>query len=137
MVRITIQISVLDDLCSYYVDGGGFEHVVGEGLDGMATEQGYYALASYFRFRNGQTSLYDMSDVEIKKAGLVMGDVTGDGEVDANDLTVLSRHVARIEELKDEGLISAADINKDGDVSADDLTLLSRYVARIVSTLGE
>ena len=58
-------ISVLDALCSYYVEGGGFEHVEGGGVDGMATEQGYYALASYFRFKDGQTSLYDMSDVII------------------------------------------------------------------------
>ena len=58
-------LSVLDDLCSYYVEGGGFEHVEGGGLDGMATEQGYYALAAYFRFKDGQTSLYDMSDVTI------------------------------------------------------------------------
>ena len=61
-------LSVLDNLCSYYVEGGGFEHVKGGGLDGMATEQGYYALAAYFRFKDGQTSLYDMSDVEIEKS---------------------------------------------------------------------
>lgn len=60
-------ISVLDALCSYYVEGGGFEHVEGGGVDGMATEQGYYALASYFRFKDGQTALYDMTDVEIAK----------------------------------------------------------------------
>jgi len=61
-------ISVLDALCSYYVEGGGFEHVEGGGLDGMATEQGCYALAAYFRFKDNKTSLYDMSDVEIAKA---------------------------------------------------------------------
>ena len=60
-------ISVLDALCSYYVEGGGFEHVEGGGVDGMATEQGYYALTSYFRFKDGQTALYDMTDVEIAK----------------------------------------------------------------------
>ena len=31
--------------------------------DGMATEQGYYALTAYYRFIEGKTSLYDMSDV--------------------------------------------------------------------------
>lgn len=41
-------ISVLDALCSYYVTGGGFSHTSGEGRDGMATEQGYYALAAYY-----------------------------------------------------------------------------------------
>ena len=56
-------ISVLDALCSYYVTGGGFSHTSGEGRDGMATEQGYYALAAYYRFVNKQNRLYDMTDV--------------------------------------------------------------------------
>ena len=32
-------------------------------LDGMATEQGYYALAAYFRMLDGKTGLYNMTDV--------------------------------------------------------------------------
>ena len=55
--------SAVDALCTYAVDGGGFKHVADGELNGMATEQGYYALVSYFRLMNGQTSLYDMSDV--------------------------------------------------------------------------
>ena len=55
-----------DALASFYVDGGGFRHTASGELDGMATEQGYYALAAYYRFVNGQTSLYDMSDVTIQ-----------------------------------------------------------------------
>ena len=58
--------TVLDALASFYVDGGGFRHTASGELDGMATEQGYYALAAYYRFVNGQTSLYDMSDVTIQ-----------------------------------------------------------------------
>ena len=58
----------VDALCGYYVAGGGFSHTAdGEGRSGMATEQGYYALAAYYRLLNGQTSLYDMSDVTIKE----------------------------------------------------------------------
>ena len=75
-------ISVLDALCSYYVEGGGFEHVEGGGVDGMATEQGYYALASYFRFKAGKTALYDMSDVELGAAA-----TQNDIIVDADDRT--------------------------------------------------
>ena len=59
--------SVVDALCSFYVDEGGFRHVIGNGLNGMATEQGYYALTAYMRFLDGKTALYDMSDVEINK----------------------------------------------------------------------
>lgn len=55
--------SALDALLRYYVDGGGFRHLLEGERDGMATEQGYYALTAYFRFRNGETALYDMTDV--------------------------------------------------------------------------
>ena len=58
--------TVLDALASFYVTGGGFKHTADGERNGMATEQGYYALAAYFRFVNGQTSLYDMSDVTIQ-----------------------------------------------------------------------
>ena len=58
--------TVLDALAGFYVDGGGFKHTADGERNGMATEQGYYALAAYYRFVNGQTSLYDMSDVTIQ-----------------------------------------------------------------------
>jgi len=56
-------ISLVDALCSYYVEGGGFRHTPDGQLDGMATEQGYYALTAYYRFQAGKTGLYDMTDV--------------------------------------------------------------------------
>lgn len=59
--------SAMDALAAFYTEGGGFSHLLGAGRDGMATEQGYYALVSYYRLLNGQTSLYDMTDVTIKK----------------------------------------------------------------------
>ena len=55
--------SALDALLRYYVDGGGFRHLLEGERDGMATEQGYYALTAYFRFRSGEKRLYDMTDV--------------------------------------------------------------------------
>lgn len=59
--------SAVDALRSFYVQGGGFKHIADGQIDGMATEQGYYALAAYDRLTNQKTSLYDMSDVEITK----------------------------------------------------------------------
>ena len=57
-------VSALDALCSFYVDGGGFKHKLADTTrDGMATEQGYYALAAYYRMKSGKTFLYDMTDV--------------------------------------------------------------------------
>ncbi len=58
-------VSVLDAMCLFAVDGGGFAHIPGDSINGMATEQGQYALAAYFRFKEGKTSLYDMTDVTI------------------------------------------------------------------------
>ena len=63
------DLTVLDALASFYVTGGGFKHVADKGRDGMATEQGYYALAAYYRFANAQTRLYDMTDVAIQTGG--------------------------------------------------------------------
>lgn len=61
--------TVLDALAGFYVTGGGFRHTAGGERNDMATEQGYYALASYYRFANTQTRLYDMSDVTIQTGG--------------------------------------------------------------------
>ena len=55
--------TVLDGLMEYYVNGGGFTHVLGggSGEDGMSTEQGFYALVAANRAANGQSSLYRMT----------------------------------------------------------------------------
>ena len=59
-------VSAVDALCGFYVTGGGFRHLMAdETVDGMATEQGYYALAAYYRLLAQKTSLYDMSDVTV------------------------------------------------------------------------
>lgn len=63
------DLTVLDALASFYVTGGGFKHVADKDRDGMATEQGYYALAAYYRFVNAQTRLYDMTDVTVQTGG--------------------------------------------------------------------
>lgn len=55
--------SVLDALCAFAVPGGGFKHVADGEVNGMATEQGFYALVAYERLFSGKTSLFDMSDV--------------------------------------------------------------------------
>lgn len=71
--------TVLDALAGFYVTGGGFRHTAGGERNDMATEQGYYALAAYYRFLNGQTRLYDMSDVAIQTGGTSGGDNSGNG----------------------------------------------------------
>ena len=71
-------LTVLDALAGFYVTGGGFRHTAGGERNGMATEQGYYALAAYYRFVNAQTRLYDMSDVTIQTGGSTVTPATGD-----------------------------------------------------------
>ncbi|WP_339189603.1 S-layer homology domain-containing protein [Paenibacillus sp. FSL P2-0121] len=66
--------SAVDALLSFAAPEGGFYHVkqggVGNGgaqpgeVDLMATDQAMYALVSYDRLVNGQTRLYDMTDVK-------------------------------------------------------------------------
>lgn len=59
--------SPLDGLCAFACEGGGFRHSNEQAEpDGMATEQGFYALAAYDRFRQGKTRLFDMTDIEVK-----------------------------------------------------------------------
>lgn len=54
--------TVVVKLCSFAVDGGGFCHILDmPKVDGVATEQGYYALTAYERFLAGESSLYDMA----------------------------------------------------------------------------
>lgn len=56
--------SAIDALLDYYVSGGGFKHTATGKLNGMATEQGFYALTAYQRLLDGKNSLYDMTDTE-------------------------------------------------------------------------
>jgi hypothetical protein len=54
----------LSSVLAYYNGNGGFLHLK-DGSDGdnqMSTEQAAYALVAYDRWKNGKTSLYDMTD---------------------------------------------------------------------------
>lgn len=56
--------TALDGLKLFYNDGT-FSHLQNGTENGVSTNQAYYALVSYYRYSQGKTSLYDMSDVEI------------------------------------------------------------------------
>lgn len=49
-------------IMDFYVEGGGFKHVLDKEIDGMATDQGMYAIVAYDRFLKGKSKLYDMTD---------------------------------------------------------------------------
>ncbi|MCD7861393.1 MAG: dockerin type I domain-containing protein [Oscillospiraceae bacterium] len=55
--------------------------------------------------------------------------------MDASDLTVLARHVGKVETMEDETALANADVTGDGNVDASDLTKLAQYVGKIISAL--
>jgi len=58
-------VSAVEKLLSFAAGNGGFFHsATGTKVNQMATEQAFYALVAYKRFVTGQTSLYDMSDLQ-------------------------------------------------------------------------
>ncbi len=100
-------VSVVDAMCLFAVEGGGFAHIPDAGINGMATEQAQYALASYFRFLDGKTSLYDMSDVDIytkdeKAADAVEAMISAIGTVTAESKDAIEEARAAYDTLTDE-----------------------------------
>lgn len=70
-------------IMDFYVEGGGFKHVLDGPQNGMATDQAMYALVAYDRFKNRKTSLYDMTDIFKKKDE--SGEYPIDSPKDQND----------------------------------------------------
>ena len=66
--------SVVDGLLAHYLeDEAQFQHTIGAGANGMATDQSCYALVAYDRFVDGKAALYDYSDVSFSAPGMVEG----------------------------------------------------------------
>ncbi len=57
-------ISVYDALLSFSLSDGSFSHIKGDSVDMIATEQTGYCLIGYQRFLDGETGLFDLSDVK-------------------------------------------------------------------------
>ncbi|GGG67462.1 DUF4430 domain-containing protein [Paenibacillus radicis (ex Gao et al. 2016)] len=58
--------SAVENLLTYALPTGGFVHPKGGSANEMATDQGTYALVAYARYLNGESSLYDMTEVAIE-----------------------------------------------------------------------
>ena len=54
--------SLIDGILRFADPKGGFAHTLGGIVNGMATAQSYYALVSYYRFIEGKSALYDMTE---------------------------------------------------------------------------
>ena len=62
---------------------------------------------------------------------ILIGDVNGDGEITAQDASLVLQLVAKKIEPTDDGIVyDAADVNDDGEVTAQDASLILQYVAR-------
>lgn len=60
--------SVIENVMSFYIPGGGFKHVAEDKeANAMATEQGFYGLVAYRRYLNGEKSLFDMNDFKTEE----------------------------------------------------------------------
>ena len=78
---------IVENLLTYHIANSGFMHVkagagnngggVAGAVNGMATEQAYYALTAYQRLLDNKTALYDMSDIKLEKGDAGDGKGTG------------------------------------------------------------
>ncbi|WP_417142048.1 dockerin type I domain-containing protein, partial [Ruminococcus sp.] len=73
---------------------------------------------------NRNTKVYLYSDDNV-----MLGDVTGDGQIDVNDVTAIQLYIAQKQSFTDKQK-EAADVNKDGIISVLDVTRVQQYIAR-------
>ena len=67
--------------------------------------------------------------IEIK--AYIIGDINGDGKINAQDRLILSRYIAKWPDQESKIVdMRAADINCDGKVNAQDRLILARYIAK-------
>jgi hypothetical protein len=74
------------------------------------------------------------SDTDTTAPQIVIGDINGDGKINATDALIIKRYIAGNVTLTD-AQKSAADINGDGRINATDSLLIKRYIAGL-STNG-
>lgn len=73
--------------------------------------------------------------VDLQKYEPILGDVNGDQIVDAQDLTGLAKHLAKIKSIESRQLLRNCDVNLDGNINSEDLTKMAKYVAKIIPEL--
>lgn len=122
-------ISLIDAIMSFSTEDNsknGFKHILSGNYDQMATEQAFYALVSYKRLVNNQTSLYNMTDVF--EAPYLPYDVDCDGNVSIDDATLIQKYIVELSDLN-EVQMKIADCNNDGNINVDDVTLIQKFIA--------
>lgn len=101
---------------------------------------GTYETDGYYYTIGGQTVWFVCDDLSLAAENYtpgqevqLKGDLDSDWDVDAEDLTILARHVAGIEVLTDAAALKNANVDGSCEITAEDLTLHARYVAGIIT----
>ncbi len=71
----------------------------------------------------------------IKDIRFILGDVTGDGQINLDDVVKLLRHVSKADIITDSKLLAAGEIVEDGVLNLDDVVRLLRYVSKAIPSL--
>ena len=124
--------TLLDELLRYQKEDGSFCHVIGEKSDAMATHQGTLALLAWSRAMNGQTRLYDMTDLGNSQEGGESQEETKE-KVDAfrKEMEELPQQITIAEKDKVFSLKTELDLMKNFEEKEKFKTLLNAYVSEI------
>lgn len=124
--------TLLDELLRYQKEDGSFCHVIGEKSDAMATDQGTLALLAWSRAMNGQTRLYDMTDLGSSQEGGESQEETKE-KVDAfrKKMEELPQQITIAEKDKVFILKTELDLMKNFEEKEKFKTLLNAYVSEI------
>ncbi|WP_124098543.1 DUF4430 domain-containing protein [Ruminococcus sp. Marseille-P6503] len=100
-------VSALDALKLFYIDGG-FKHTSdSSSVNQMSTEQGYYAIAAYYRFVEGKNTLFDMTDV-VSVNNPAVGNTDESSEQNTSDIASSSSESKSDDKVPATGSLSGA-----------------------------
>jgi len=99
-------------------------------FDGTVSSDGRSYIANGTTMKASATNLDYEGSVDKTYTIILLGDVNGNGRIDAADASMIARHAAGSAELTGNALL-AADANRDGEVTAADAQLIcEKYVRR-------
>lgn len=100
------------------------------------TDNGITYFDTYLKSKDETATVYTLytlgKSTEVTVPNFKLGDVDGNGEVSILDATIIQRHVAQLEFIKEERL-PYADTDKNGKVSITDATMIQRLVAQLIT----
>ncbi len=123
LLSVTIPSSVKEMDSSFVGCGLGYKFHKGfdEPIEGF-TIKGYKGTAAESYANKNNFTFIDLDNV-------ISGDANGDGEINAKDRMMLTRHLAKWTGYESVDM-TAADVNNDGDVNAKDRMILTRHLAK-------